>query len=689
MKLQVFLLMIFSLTLSFSGENRLYIVSQYDWGNKKGFYLDFENSSEGSASCKLETLRLILGIADGTNWRFVVATPKWQFNRDYKAKALVTQQKGELYLDDKLIGVSEGGFHPAQGELSIWSIPGWAKAKSEYLVIIKKITISSGGERRSISFPQPNIPVFIFEPQFPQVFPWQTKGGIEIEAIFSVIPYPDLKKLSPLIDRYGQCKYAEFVGKIRSDEDLRSAWEQEEKILGSWSEPKGYDKYGGYELSGWKMKGTGFYRVVKRGEFWWLISPEGNPCFYIGLCGVPTLNWEATPVKDREFLFEWLPPKEGIYSACWLRGAWGTSPDDYYIAFHTANMIRKYGENWQKVALDLTRRRLKLWGFSGVGKWGEMEGLPFLPVLHRWDVPYLVRHPDVFDEKVRERFKESLRAQIEPRKNDPFIVGWSFGNEYDEIITREEIREILRRGDDVPAKRALIDYALEKIYSGDLQAMAKAWNLTVANREELYAGKANLPNEDLEKLRLFYEERYHQFIYETIKEIDPNHLYFGFWIVPGWWESEEDWKIAGKYCDVLGYDYYSYSFMNDWLRRLVEEIGKPIICGEFSYPAFYNGERGFGLYGVWAKDDAHSGELYKKWVKDSASNPYCIGIAWFFYRDQPFTGRGPGKGEELVYGEHYAFGMVDVADRPKWELVKRVREANLSAIKWRLKSNKK
>jgi hypothetical protein len=687
MKFHFLLLVLFALSLALAEENRLYLVSQYDWGNKTGFYLDFENSSQGSAPCKLETLRLILGIADGKNWRFIVATPNWQFNRTYSAKAIVNRQKGELYLDGELIGVSEGGFLPLKGELSLYNLPGWAKGRAEYLIVVEKINLSSGGKKKSISFPQAKIPLFLFEPQFPQNIPFEVKDEVEMEVEFHIIPYPNLREFSPFIDRYGQCRYAEWKGKIKSDEDLRRAWEEEERMLKSLSEPKGYDKYGGYELAGWKEKATGFYRVVKRGEYWWLISPEGNPCFYLGLCAVPALNWEMTPVSDREYLFEWLPPKEGLYSACWGRGVWGDGSTEY-VAFHTANMIRKYGEDWRKIALDLARRRLKLWGFSGVGKWGAMEGMPYLPVLHRWDVPNIARHPDIFDEKVRERFRESLRSQIEQRKNDPFVVGWSLGNEYDEIITKGEILDILGKSASVPAKRALMDYVLDKIYKGDWQAMAKAWGLKVGSREELFEGKGNPPGEDLERMRLFYAEKYYEFIYKTVKEIDPNHLYFGFWIVPGWWESEEDWRVGARYCDVIGYDLYSYNFMSDWLRKLVEETVKPIICGEFSYPAFYNGERGFGVYHTWARDDAHSGELYEKWVKDASRNPYCVGIAWFFYRDQPLTGRGPGRGEELVYGEHYAFGMVDMGDRPKWDLVKRVREANLSAVKWRLEVSK-
>jgi hypothetical protein len=64
-------------------------------------------------------------------------------------------------------------------------------------------------------------------------------------------------------------------------------------------------------------------------------------------------------------------------------------------------------------------------------------------------------------------------------------------------------------------------------------------------------------------------------------------------------------------------------------------------------------------------------------------NPYCVGVFYFAYRDQPLTGRGPGTGPAIVHGEHYAFGLVDVTDRPKWDFVSRVRDANLQVMQWR------
>ena len=61
-----------------------------------------------------------------------------------------------------------------------------------------------------------------------------------------------------------------------------------------------------------------------------------------------------------------------------------------------------------------------------------------------------------------------------------------------------------------------------------------------------------------------------------------------------------------------------------------------------------------------------------------------MGLLWFHYRDQPITGRGPGRGEDAYFGEHFAFGLITGTDRVKRELVTRMREINLQAANLRL-----
>jgi hypothetical protein len=93
--------------------------------------------------------------------------------------------------------------------------------------------------------------------------------------------------------------------------------------------------------------------------------------------------------------------------------------------------------------------------------------------------------------------------------------------------------------------------------------------------------------------------------------------------------------------------------------------------------------RGFAVYSsAYSRDDLAAGEAYKRWVGAAAMEPTTLGTMWFQYRDEPVSGRGPcptGVPGALTCGEHYAFGAADETDCPKYELVERMREANLCA----------
>jgi hypothetical protein len=524
----------------------------------------------------------------------------------------------------------------------------------------------------------------LFEPGLPAGSALDTRPGdtVTIEARLR-FESSDPRRWAPFIDPYGQCRYADFAGKVTADRQLRDDIGAEEAVLQTMPPAAGYDTFGGATTLGWREAPTGFFRTVKRDGKWWLITPEGNPCFYTGVCAAPADQWETTPVTDREFLWEWLPPREGPFGAAWRGNAWSENAGTEYACLHTCNLVRKYGDQWHDRAMAQSIKRLKAWGFSGGGKWGSPEGLVDVPVLGSWGTPRLAGHVDVFDPAMVARLRADLEAQIRPRLEDPLVLGWSLGNEYDEIIKRAEVREIMGRPAETPAKRAMLDHVLATTYKGVLADLCAAWKVEAQDLEALYATQPTPPDADVEAMRLFYEDGYYQTIYETIKAIDPNHLYLGCWVVPGWWESQDDWLLVAKHCDVVGYDRYTREYAGELLESLQKASDRPTFCGEYSFPAWYDGARGFGRYGCNAKDEAESGDLYARWLQAAAADPYCVGMSWFFYRDQPLTGRGPGRGEQLVYGEHFAFGLITETDRPKWPLVRKMREANLQAAGWR------
>lgn len=651
-----------------AGENRLLLASQSDFGSERGFYLDFENHAADGTPPPLATLRLILGVGDGKRWVFLDDTPAWRYGHDYRVRAVIAPGHAELWLDGQKIKEANQVLLPApDGPLTAGLIPDWAGAPAEYLILERSCALTVQGEKaRAVPLTDMTtlpLALTLFEPQAPAEVPFVPDPArtLTLDVTFRLTPRPsDLRPLAPFVDRYGQAVAAHYPSKVPGDAQLAAAVKEEARRTAQWGLPGAQDAWGGDRRAGWREPATGYYHTALKDGYWWLLTPLGSPCFYTGLCTAPSPTWDKTPTTGREWLWESLPPRTGATAAAWAKDSWGEGANVDYFAPHAANMLRKYGPGWEVSEKALTARRLRAWGFSGLGKWCEpLAGVPNIPVLDLNGVPKLARHQDVFDPVVQSALSAKLRSEIAPRLTDSAVVGWSIGNEYDGIITAQEVKDILAMPPGVPARRALLEEARAHLTASDPALFTDA---------------------DLEHLRRFYADRYYDFLYRTVKAADPNHLYLGFWISIGWWVNDEDWRLIARHCDVVGYDYYSPAFAPPDFAKLLREAGKPALCGEFSFPPTYGGARGFGVYGAArAQDDADAGRQYGRWVGGAARNPACVGVCWFQYRDEPMTGRGPGRGPDLVYGEHYAFGLVDVADAPKWDLVAPVRAENLAA----------
>jgi len=682
---------------SLATDCRFTLADQSNWDANTGFYLDLENAPTGSSTyCQLSNMTIAVGVADGTTWRFIVSQPAWVLNHAYTAKAVVTPTYFELYLDGTLLRKSAGGFSglPNQSLLAD-AVPSWAAGLGDYIVSQESIDAeSSGGASASADFPADTrpVPLRLLAPwSVSSTLPFQYGAGesLTVTAVFSLTAASgSLASYAPYVDTYGQSAHSTYAGKIQQDSDLEQAAADEQTALAAWGTPGGYDAWGGALNAGWQDTATNFFHVVQHNGVWWLISPAGNPCFYIGLDTGPLLTGNRTPTTGREWEFAALPPKAAPYNALWASGDWGNSAI-VSVSFDAWNMIRKYGsDSWQTTANNLTVQRMKAWGFSGFGKWATEAGdLPILPVLEPNNVPIVAVHPDIFNPVIQQVLQSSLQQQIQASVTDPRILGWSFGNEYDDLITPAEVQAILGLGSAVPAKQALINQALSAIYGGNVAAMATAWRVSAASAAGLYSSSPTPPAADIETLREYYEDQYLGFVYQAIKKIDPNHLYFGIWIVPGWWVNATDWQLNAAHVDVIGYDRYAPAFSDSLLESLVKSTGKPIFLGEYSFPPSYGLQRGYEVYAAAsATDDADAGAEYQANLAAAARYPWCVGVAWFEYRDEPVSGRGfAGETDlDLVEGEDYAFGMVDVADRPKYDLVNQVRTTNLAMAQRRL-----
>lgn len=668
--------------------NQFSLLSQNDWSGKKGIFLVLDNRYTGQPST-LSNLRVTFAVADGKQWHIRSASHNFQFGQTYRIRAQVDGTNATLFLNDAQALQFPAAYlsHPAP--LFAFDNSDWARRPAEYLIIQKSLSIQTAGKTHLLEAPASIDPKrYLFNPGTGQ---WRENltlaAPFTIDAVFEVQPAPDLQKLSPLIDPYGQINFASWPGKITSDQQLRQALADEDARLAEWEKTlPPQDKFGGRTDLGWKETPTGHFRTLLRDGKWWLISPEGNPTFFTGICGVPATTWEGTPISRREFLFDSLPPRDGAHAFAWGADYWGDS-NTQYLAPQAPNLIRLYGNDWRDRETARALRRVRAWGFSGMGKWTNLPQQTRLPLLNRDGVPNLINHPDTFDPAIRAQFRDTLARQIASQEKDPWIIGFSLGNEAAESFSPDEVRRILSTQDGAShAKRAMIDYAVNKLFSTDARALAAAWGGAGESAEQLSHQRLKPRDQDIEPLRAFVAEHYFGFVYRTVKELAPNHLYFGHWILPTYWNNENDWRHIAPYCDVIGFDLYEYSFDDPRLQPLVRETNKPIFCGEFGFPSYWDGQRGFGRFRTATADEAESGQRYAEWVRAAAGNRWCIGVSVFQYRDQPVTGRGPVREAQpaAVHGENYAFGMVDVTNQPKWPLLEQVRAANLAAPSQRM-----
>ena len=676
---------------------RFSLADHSDYSNNVGVGIDLQSSNSGPTACTLGSVSLVLSVGNGTSFAYAGASPAWVEGHTYTAKAVVTAAgPQQLFLDGQLVGTANGAFRPMPGAIYGSEVPNWANGQANYFVVQTGLQVTNGNQNVSLpaggAWTEPAPPLLLLggTPIWASSLSEDPTQTLTITATFQIqAALPSPTQYNPYVDQYGQSSYGTWPSKVNSDADLAAAAATEQTWLAANPPLPGLDAYGGSVAAGWHDAATGYYHTVFHNNRWWLITPLGNPCFYISVSAMQP-GGGTTPITGRTAEFASLPSQTGSFSAAYSQNYWGNSADQgtTYFAFTTANEIVKYGSQWQTTWQTLAAQRLASWGFGGMGKWSEVTtGFPSMPVLNHGAVPNVVPggHPDTFDPNIVAQLKTTLTSQIGNNLTNPQIVGWSVGNELAEDIQASEVTAILALGASVPVKQALVNQAVNTIYGGSVSALAAAWGIQATTVAQAYASTPNPPPADIETLREFYESNYYKTIYQTIKAIDPNHLYLGNWVDPGYWASPVDWNLIAANTDVIGFDYYALQFASTYnVASLIQSSAKPVMVGEFSFPSDYDGQRGFGSLFASAESESQAGDWYAAWLKAAVANPNCVGVSWFAYEDEPVSGTGAGSGSNvgtaLVYGEDYAFGMVDVTDQPKYDLVNKVRAANQASL---------
>ncbi len=518
-----------------------------------------------------------------------------------------------------------------------------------------------------------------------KIFAWQFSAPRTEEAV----PYkvkvtlqaPDAGARK-LVDRFGQNATADFPGKVTTETDLKQDVKTEAAWLASLQPPE-RDIYGGLPGSGAKLglQKTGFFHVEKKQERWFLVDPDGNACFHLGICGFNPSD-DYTYIKGREDIYEWLPPREDVFASAWHPNAYW-NPD--VLSFHLVNLIRKTGQPY--TPSDYAARmieRARKWGFNAIGAFSstdaatqkrlrfprvaslplsQWEGFPEIPGTHGgiWDP---------FDDKLRALCAKSFAEKIAPQADDPLLVGYFLVNE----PLYEEIPAAVAALDASHACKRRLARMLEEKYK-TIEAFNRAWETSLGSFTDVAARglplKSAAAREDMQAFTELFLETYFQLVTDTFRKYDARHLLLGNRLQPGTIKNESLCRISGKYMDILSFNYYTDAIDRDLLDRIYRwSGGRPIMLSEFYYAS--PKESGLPGGGHETPTQRERGLAYRRYVEQAAATGYVIGIEWFTLVDQAATGRF----FERYNGESANTGLLSVADRPYRAMLEEMMKTN-------------
>jgi hypothetical protein len=423
----------------------------------------------------------------------------------------------------------------------------------------------------------------------------------------------------PLIDEFGQYTHAEWIGKAHSLEELKKAWAGEEATLKAATSDR--CPYGGFLKT--RAKATGFFRVEQVDGRWWFVCPDGHLFYSTGLNGVGT--GAGTRVQGREELFAVLPPAS-LASA-------GRGGRSFGGSFYTWNLQRRFGDDWRTNWADFTTRRLAAWGFNTMHNWGAPNRsqaeprVPYALMMRGWQTGRSVMGlPDVYAEDFTRRVDEAAASQLEPLRDDPFMLGFFIGNEPPWPGRESQLCDAILAGQESEMQKRLKTYLAE----GD----------TSSRRKEFVLASF---------------QRYLDTINAAVRKHDTNHLNLG---IRFGGNPHDDVVKAARGFDVFSINIYRYAPERAVLDHIYGLVPRPILIGEFHIGA---PERGLAPGLVLAMNQVERANAYRYYVEQCAAHPALVGTHWFQWLDQPATGRNDG--------ENYNIGFVDVTDQPYADLV--------------------
>jgi hypothetical protein len=406
-------------------------------------------------------------------------------------------------------------------------------------------------------------------------------------------------------------------------------------------------------------KKTGFFHVEQQGNAWWAVDPLGRGFVPLGVDhatfhghGCEKLGYAPYHRKNQA---------KYKTSAPW--------------AEETLGRLRSWGFNLLGAgcSAELNHRGLAHTAFAAFGTVMADQGdaMDILPDRH---IPCSafpnVFHPD-FEAFCRYRAHQVCR----PHVGDPWLFGYFLDNELDwwghSNPDTGLFEAVMHKSATHTAKLALRDFLASR-YDKDIARFNKAWGTQLASfdellqRDNLAEKQTEAPLADKRAFIALIADRYFGIITRAIREVDPDHMILGCRFAGGY-GSDGVWQAAGRYCDIITFNYYGNVDLNQGIARdhhsarqgkpLGEafqaffDLGRrPMMVTEWSFPALDAGlpsRHGAGQRFRTQPERAKATEIT---ARTMLALPYLIGYDYFMWVDEPALGISEKFPEDSNYG---------------------------------------
>ncbi|MEO0475903.1 MAG: beta-galactosidase [Planctomycetota bacterium] len=489
-----------------------------------------------------------------------------------------------------------------------------------------------------------------------------SEPDIRLESISAHLAWPYGKEANaplialPHIDRFGQAIPFTWPGKVESVDDLHRHKADEARQIQQDLGPDAFNQFGGF-IKGPQREATGFFRTEKIDSKWWLIDPMGRLFWSQGVCTVG--NRTIAPLSpERRKLFTYLPEpgteehEVGVV-AYKPYGEWGRAVD-----FLRLNTMRKYGEDWQAQADNITHRRLRAWGFNTLGAWSDTalmddQRTPYTEILHIWPGMTALDHTaDPFEDGFEQRVHEAAAELAKKRKDDPWMIGVFIDNE---IVWHNNYPErVIGNGPKQPAYNAFVKHLKRKYATVD--ALNKAWQTDTPGWNALKTGKGEAWKRDRTDLFALVAERYYSICKAAVDKHLPNHLYLGSRVhtCPAIVADQ-----IARHVDVFSINHYA---PRAGTAQLPKDADLPVMITEFHFGTLDRGVVGMSLSPVHGQ--TQRARSFGAYAMAGLLDPNIVGVHWFAYSDHSTVGRP---------NENYQIGLIDITDQPYPEMTEMAR----------------